>query len=61
MDEARAAAIEVLLRSASRDPLSVYIREALHGRCEAPPAGALGAWLARFFAWLGVPFARAGD
>jgi acyl transferase domain-containing protein/3-hydroxymyristoyl/3-hydroxydecanoyl-(acyl carrier protein) dehydratase len=57
VDEARAAAIEVLLRAPSRDPLSLYIREALHGRrVAALPAGTLGAWLARFFSWLGAPF-----
>lgn len=58
VDEARAAAIEVLLRAPSRDPLSLYIREAIQGRPAALPAGTLGPWLTRFFAWLGIPVTR---
>lgn len=58
VDEARAAAIEVLMASPSRDLLSHYIRETIQGRPAALPAGALGPWLTRFFAWLGIPVTR---
>lgn len=58
VDEARAAAREVLMRARSRDPLSLYIREAIEGRAATLPAGALGPWLARFFSWLGLPGTR---
>lgn len=60
VDEARAVAIEVLSRSPSRDPLSLYIRDALQGRAGPRPAGTLGPWLVRFFAWLGLPGAPDG-
>ncbi|HEY1721600.1 MAG TPA: beta-ketoacyl synthase N-terminal-like domain-containing protein [Magnetospirillaceae bacterium] len=60
VDEARAVAIEVLLRSPARDPLSLAIREALHGRAVTLPAGTLGMWLGRFLSWLGVPSAPNG-
>ena len=58
VDEARAAAIEVLMAAPSRDPLSLYIRETIQGRPAALPAGALGPWLTRFFDWLGIAVTR---
>jgi hypothetical protein len=55
VDEARAVAIEVLLRSPSRAPISLAIRDALQGRAAPLPAGTLGPWLGRFYSWLGLP------